>query len=192
MPTFTAEQILNGVNGTLKIAHQPDQGDDVSEYHLVGNVTDVSARVTIDRRPVKVAGTWGTSFKRMGWMGEGTLVVWRANSMFYTAMYKGANRNEGMPNFVLNINISDPDLSMSPAAPDQLKRNGFKEETMQLTGVKLWTFDWGFNVEDLLNQSIEFTFEGVELTETLGINNIPDNNDYYQVPGNNTGIQEPV
>ena len=165
MPVFAAEQVVNGVNGILEI-----------DGNYVGNVMNITANVNIERRNLNIAGLYGASYKRMGWTGEGTLVVWRVNSMFFDPMREGIDSESGMPEFDLRLIIKDPDLTR--VGTDFL--NGNNQEDIMLKKVKFWTFDWGFNIEELLDQNIEFTFEAIHLASALGTSGI--DGIYYDVP----------
>ena len=168
MAEFSAEQVINGLNGVLEI-----EGDDGSA--LVGNIMNITANTNIERRALKIAGKQNASFKRMGWSGEGTMVVWRVNSMFYRVMQEGASILSPMPQFNIRISLTDPDL----VREGESFLSGNNLEELLLKKVKFWTFDWGFNVEELLEQSVEFTYEAIELVSPLGVSGIES---IYTIP----------
>lgn len=161
MPEFSAEQIINGVNGELHI-----QKEGGSERNLIGNVMNIAATVNIDRKAIRIAGKYNSSYKRMGWTGEGSLVVYRVNTMAFDAMRDSANHTSRMPIYEIEMALNDADSVYAIDGAEEI--SDASAERLILQKVKFWNFDWGFNVEELVDQTLEFTFEGMKLDMLLG------------------------
>ena len=132
MPEFTAEQIINGVNGALHITRIG------GNRRLLGNVMNIIANVNVDRRAIKIPGKYNASYKRMGWTGEGSMVLYRVNSMAWDAMRDTANQQTRQPIFELEMALNDADSSYAITGRDSVTRAD--AERIALKKVKTWTF----------------------------------------------------
>ncbi len=144
---FTGENAINGAFGELIF-----RGD------IVANIQNIEARVTAERRPVRRAGTIKTAFKRVGVTGEGTFTVLRVNSEFMQLAADLFDENKLVPKANMTVKLSDPETGPTPGA---------EEEEITLENVKLWEIPFGFNVEDLVSQTISFTFENIVVNEEI-------------------------
>ncbi len=144
---FTGENAINGAFGQL-----------IFRGEVVANIQTIEARVTAERRAIRRAGTIKTSFKRVGVTGEGTFTILRVSSEFMQLAVDLFDENKLVPKANMTIKISDPDLGPNVGA---------EEEEVTLFSVKLWEIPFGFNVEDLISQVIQFTFEGMELNQEI-------------------------
>ncbi len=144
---FTGENAINGAFGQL-----------VFRGEIVANIQTIEARVTAERRAIRRAGTIRTSFKRVGVTGEGTFTILRVSSEFMQLAVDLFDENKLVPKANMTVKISDPDLGPSVGA---------EVEEVTLSSVKLWEIPFGFNVEDLISQVIQFTFEGMELNQEI-------------------------
>lgn len=176
MPEFSAEQIINGVNGSLHIQRDPIGGQG-SGLSLIGNATNVIANLNVERRAIAIPGKYNRSHKRMGWTGEGSLMMYRVNTMAWDSMRDSANHNTRQPIFELAMGLNDADSAYTDGVTD-----GDTEEIIILKKVKFWVWNWGFNVEELVDQTLEFTFEGAELKKELGVRSF--DNPGFTIPKN--------
>ena len=168
--SITSEQTINGAFGELSIMNLtvPDAGGGVqavADTIALANVQSVEARVSIDRRDLKLAGSRQTVYKAVGAMGEGSFTIFRVTSEFMNlgvdALTKGRNLDSlggGRPianGLQLKIAMRDPEAI-----------NG-QDEEITLSGVRIWEIPFGFSVDDLVSQTITFTFEGMKTDKTI-------------------------
>ncbi len=144
---FTGENAINGAFGEL-----------VFKGEIVANIQTIEARITAERRPVRRAGTIRTAYKRVGVTGEGTFTILRVSSEFMQTAIDLFDPLKPVSPANMTIKISDPDLGPTPGA---------EEEEITLENVKLWEIPFGFNVEDLITQTIQFTFENAVLEQAI-------------------------
>ena len=144
---FTGENAINGAFGEL-----------VFKGEIVANIQTIEARITAERRPVRRAGTIRTAYKRVGVTGEGTFTILRVSSEFMQTAIDLFDPLKPVLPANMTIKISDPDLGPSVGA---------EEEEITLENVKLWEIPFGFNVEDLISQTVQFTFEGAVLEQSI-------------------------
>lgn len=134
---FTGENAINGAFGSI-----------IYRGAKIANIQNIEARVSAERRAVRVAGSIAAHYKRVGVTGEGTFTVMRVTSEF---MDIAADLFDPLKRVVpsdMTILLNDPDT-------------GTEVEEVTLENVKLWEIPLGFNVEDLISQVITFTFEGM-------------------------------
>jgi hypothetical protein len=167
----TAEQTINGAFGTLSIINlvnpQGQQGTDATfKSQVLANVQSVEARVNVDRRDLKLAGSRQTEYKAIGASGEGSFTIFRVTSEFMnlgvnalgarnTFATLGGGNNSANP-MSLTVKLNDPE---SP---------GSGGEVVTLNKVKIWEIPFGFSVDDLVQQTITFTFQTMALTKEIG------------------------
>ncbi len=144
---FTGENAINGAFGELTYKGE-----------IIANIQTIEARITAERRPVRIAGTIRTAYKRVGVTGEGTFTVLRVSSEFMQTAIDLFDPLKPVLPANMTIKISDPDLGPSVGA---------EEEEITLENVKLWEIPFGFNVEDLISQTVQFTFEGAVLEQSI-------------------------
>lgn len=133
------EFAINGSFGTLF----DQDGNRITE------IQSVDASVRINRRDIMRAGTRQMTYKPMTVMGEGTLRLIKVTSLFdqiVTEMMRSERQLQRILN--LRVRLDDPEAL------------GIEE--YRLTDVKLWDVPLGFNVNDIIEQSVSFTFENYE------------------------------
>lgn len=114
----------------------------------LANVQEISYRVTIDRRDVPRSGTRRMGYKAMGTMGEGTLRGFKVTSLFLERITPMMN-SDSARQFVgqLLVKLDDPEA--------------LGTERVQLKAVKFWEYSGGFQVGELVEEEIPFTFEDI-------------------------------
>jgi hypothetical protein len=167
----TAEQTINGAFGDLQILNLEtvDANNVVQSNNaiILANTQSVEARVTVERRDLKLAGSRRTLYKSIGASGEGSFTIFRVSSEFMNLgvdalspgnrlVSLGGNRpvSSGLQ---LIVSLRDPEIAGSTITDP-------KDEEIILAGVKIWEIPFGFSVDDLVQQTIPFTFESMLLT----------------------------
>lgn len=134
-----SEFAINGSYGEL----MTEDGEAVSE------IQRVEATIRHNRRDLMRAGTRGMAYKLMTTQGEGTLGMIKVTSQWLqivSEVYRDENTLQRV--LALKVKLADPE--------------SLGVEEYRLTGVKLWEVPFGFNVNDIIEQAIPFTFEGFE------------------------------
>lgn len=157
----TSEQTINGAFGELQITNlttiDVDGNPKRNNALVLLNTQSVEARVTVERRDLKLSGSRRTVYKPMGSAGEGSFTIFRVTSEFINlgvdALSPG-NRlgtlggdRSNTPRLTLVVSLKDPEIVDN------------QEEEITLTGVKIWEIPFGWSVDDLVQQTITFTFE---------------------------------
>lgn len=113
-------------------------------------IQSVQATLRIARRDIMRAGTRSVGYKPMTVSGEGTLSMIKVTSEFLqvvSEMMRGGN-TQRQKRTTLNIRLKDPDA--------------LGTEEVRLLDVKFWEINFGFNVDEIIEQQIPFTFEQIE------------------------------
>lgn len=142
---FTGENAINGAFGELTYKGE-----------VLANIQNIEARVLTERRTVRIAGQIKTAYKRVGVTGEGTFTILRVNSEFIEAAVGMFDPKAVVGSTNMTIKITDPDL-----------RGNDDDEELTLETVKIWEIPFGFNIEDLISQTMQFTFEGAVLEREI-------------------------
>lgn len=129
-------------------------GSPAGTTEWLANVSQVDAKITVDRLEVRRSGTRKTGYKRGAISGDGTITGYKVTSKFVTAM-AGEMQDETNPPapLVLDIVLDDPE--------------SLGVERLRLKFVKLWELPIGFNVGDIVEEAIPFTFEDIEVLEEI-------------------------
>ena len=158
---MAAENTIFGAFGVLKLGGQN-----------LANVQSIEYRVQLDREDIQIAGRRNKQYKAKGSMGTGTFTLYKVTSLFVKQMERAFARDRNdtthalagsfedggwLGNTNLETDTSSFDLTVTLEDPEQFDG---QRETVTLENVKLWNIDGGFNVDELVNQSVEFTFEG--------------------------------
>ncbi|MEK0326735.1 MAG: phage tail tube protein, partial [Nitrosopumilus sp.] len=125
----------------------------VGEY--LAECQRIEYTVRINRRDIPRAGTRITAYKAMTTQGEGTFGLLKTSSKFMrivSEMMRGGN-NQIQRVFSMKVRLDDPEAMGA--------------EVIRLTGVKLWEINGGYNVNDIIEENIPFTFEGMEIEQAI-------------------------
>lgn len=108
-------------------------------------VQRVEGRITINRREVRLAGARQTGFKATGTSGDGTITGFKVTSHFLRMVgaYQRHSRSRQVP-ALIRYELDDPEA--------------FGAEVVELLGVKFWEVPIGFQVDELVEEAIPFTF----------------------------------
>ena len=139
---WRAEDILYGRNGIIRIS-----GTEVA------NLSSIEARVDVQKSEITLPRRFETLNRRIGWSGSGTLRIYRVNLMFFNTMRKMIDPNQPVPVFDIDMDLENND-------PDAGENFQYRE-IITLVDSKFWSYDWMFNVNDFIEQPLEFTFEGI-------------------------------
>lgn len=120
----------------------------------LANINQVEAKITVDRMEVRRSGTRRTGYKRGAISGDGTITGYKVTSKFVSAM-AGEMQDETSPPAALTLDMVLDD-------PESLG-----VERIRLKDVKLWELPMGFNVGDIIEEAIPFTFEDIEVLEEI-------------------------
>lgn len=141
MPTapriLQPENVINGSFGTL----YDENGDAIVECQRI------EAVIRINRRDLNRSGTRQMGYKSMTVGGEGTIGTVKTTSKWQEIVSE-MMRFERAPQkiFKLTIDLNDPEA--------------LAREYYDLLKVRLWEATLGFNVNDVMEENIPFTFEG--------------------------------
>lgn len=120
----------------------------------LANVQEINYRIVIDRRDIQRSGTRRMGYKAMGTSGEGTMRGFKVTSMFLERV-GAVMRDDGARQFVgqLMVKLADPEA--------------LGVERVLLKGVKFWEFSGGFQVGELVEEEIPFTFEDIDYPSVI-------------------------
>ena len=141
---LAAERTINGSYGKLYVGAT-----------WLANIQRVEARITVERREVKVAGTRHTGYKGMNVTGEGTITGLKVTD-FWLKLVSRYMRDESsfIPPLTLQTTLADPE-------------NG-ATESLDLVRCRFWEVPFGFQVNELVEEAIPFTFENINIHSCLG------------------------
>lgn len=143
----------NLTDGTVTI-NDTTEGAPAGTTEWLANISQVEAKITVDKMEVKRSGTRRTGYKRGAITGDGTLTGYKVTSKFVKAM-AGEMQNETNPPapLMLDIVLDDPE--------------SLGVERIRLIDVKLWELPMGFNVGDIIEEAIPITFEDILVLEEI-------------------------
>ncbi len=144
---------LTGTGATVE-TDTTTQGQSAGTQTWLANVSQVEARITVDRQRIRRSGTRKTGYKRGAIEADGTITGFKVTSRYVAAM-AGEMEDESAPPapMVLDIVLDDPE--------------SLGVERVRLLDVKLWELPMGFNVGDVIEEAIPFTFEDIRVLETI-------------------------
>lgn len=145
-----ASDVINGAFGQLKI-----------NSVTIANVMSIDYTVELDERPIKIAGTRKTGYKTVGVNGSGTLQIYRIDSEFMRHLpnfFRPSNEPAypGLFYDKMEIKLDDPESGVGGQI-DPIDSG----ETIALLGVKINRLTGGFNVDSIVEQTLDFTFESI-------------------------------
>jgi hypothetical protein len=140
---LAAERTVNGSHGRLYLGAT-----------WLANVQRLEARITIERREVRVAGTRRVGYKSMGVTGEGTISGLKVTSFWlkFISRYM-REQTSRLPPLTLSYTLADPD-------------NG-GTEAVDLVRCTFHEVPFGYQVNEILDESIPFTFEQINIHSCL-------------------------
>lgn len=136
-----AERIINGSYGKLF---------DGTEY--LAQVRNIQARIGANRQDLVPVGDAWTRYKKMAYIGDGSFTLWKATSRYLQLMVNAVALNT-IPTLFLDVTLADPE--------------SLGTEEVRLQAVKIWEVPIGFESGELIEETIQFTFEGVKLTTAI-------------------------
>lgn len=133
-----SEFVVNGSFGEL-----------YADGEFVAPVQRIEANIRSNRRDIMRAGTRQMAYKLMTIQGDGTIGLLKVTSDFLKIVSEPMRSERQIQRIMsLRIKIDDPEAL------------GIEE--YRLTKVKLWEINLGFNVNDVIEEAIPFTFESIE------------------------------
>jgi hypothetical protein len=116
----------------------------------LANLQEVTFRVAIDRRDVMRSGTRRMGYKAMGTTGEGTIRGFKVTSQFLMRVVP-MMQSDTARQFVgqLLVKLEDPEA--------------LGVERVLLKSVKFWEYGGGWQVNELVEEEIPFTFEDISV-----------------------------
>ena len=147
---FSASNTINGRFGRLSFNEE-----------IMANVSAVAATFTSAREEIALAGSRITQYKRTSVSLEGSFTIWQASSEFTRRAAEAMSSKRGkipaldggIGGFVLEVILADPEMVHGVVEKVLLKR------------VKLWEIPFGFSTDSLVQQTITFTAEGMEMRQ---------------------------
>jgi len=139
--TLQAERVINGSYGKLF---------DGVEY--LAQVRNIQARVSANRQDLVPVGDSWTRYKKMAYIGDGTFTLWKSTSRYLKLMID-AIANKTIPILFLDITLEDPE--------------SLGVEEVRLQNVKIWEVPISFEAGELIEETIQFTFEGIIMTSEI-------------------------
>lgn len=143
MPNYSPEKVMNGTFAEMWI----------DSYYL-GEGTELEAKISLEKKEVKQAGTLAKGYKIVGTDGKGKLKVNKISSYFINLIADNIKAGKTTTCSLIS-KIQDPDL-------------GGAMERIKLTGVtfdELTLINW--KVKELIEDEYSFTFSGFEVLDTV-------------------------
>lgn len=125
------------------------------KVRMVAECKSIDAKITKNKTEFKSLGQRGTQHKAIGWSGTGTLVIHYATSFWAKMMIQYAKTGEDIY-FNLQIINSDP----SNKAKIGSQKITLSDVNMDEAEIAKLDVD-----ADFLDQSMNFSFSGVDMTE---------------------------
>lgn len=142
--SMVPERTINGSFGELR--------DHNGQW--MTNVQQVDFRIAIERRDLNLSGTRRTGYKAMGITGEGTIRQFKVTSEWLRRISEPM-RSDTAPVFVgqLVSKLDDPE--------------SLGAERVLLKQCKFWEISGGWQVNELVEEEIPFTFEDMRLLDRI-------------------------
>lgn len=152
VPTLVADG--SGLTGGSIVVSTTTQGDTAGTSTFLANVHQVQGKFTTNKIEVRRSGTRKMGYKRGMITGDGTITQFKVTSDFLS-LFVDEFHDELTPpsDIVLDVLLDDPEA--------------LGTEQLRLSGVKLWEIDFGWNVGDMVDEAIPYTFEDAELIEAI-------------------------
>jgi hypothetical protein len=142
MTALSSDRVINGSFGKVYL----------QDGRWLANIQRVEARIAIERREIRPPGTRETGYKAMNTTGEGTLSGFKVNSFWVREIgrYQREPRSKH-PRYTLRYVLDDPDA--------------FGQEEIELKYVKFWEAPLGYTANEILEESVPFTFQNHNLLQ---------------------------
>lgn len=120
----------------------------------MANVQQVDFRITIERRDVNRSGTRRTAYKAMGATGEGTVRQLKVTTEWLKRISE-VMRSDVQQQFVgqLMVKLADPEA--------------LGTERVLLKNVKFWEISGGWQVNEIVEEEMPFTFEDISFPDEI-------------------------
>lgn len=143
-PAMISEVTINGTFGEVY-----DQNG-----RFLANVQQIDARLTIERQEVRVAGQRQVGYKMKGVSCEGTITQLKVTSDFLKSIASvHQNGRARMQVGELRYRLDDPEA--------------LGVEEVRLKRVKFWEIPFGYQINELVEEAIPFTAEGIEIPQAI-------------------------
>jgi tail tube protein len=140
---LAAERTINGSYGRL-----------FNGENWLANIQRLEARITIERREVRVAGTRHTGYKGLNVTGEGTITGLKVTDYWLKLISRYMRDSDShVQPLNLRYELADPE-------------NG-GVESVELIRCRFWEVPFGFQVNELIEEAIPFTFENLNIHSCL-------------------------
>jgi hypothetical protein len=141
---FVPEVTINGQFGELY--------DETGKF--LSTVQRVEARVMVERQEVRPAGQRAVGYKMKGTSAEGTITQFKVTSDMLTKV-SNPLQNPRQKQFVgeLLYKLDDPEA--------------IGAEWVRLKRIKFWEINLGYQMNELVEESVPFTFEGLEVVRAI-------------------------
>ena len=141
--TMRSEFAINGTYGTLMV-----------NGVLISEVQRIEGSIRINRRDLNVAGHLGQRYKMMTHSGEGSLSYVKVTSRWLKEISLPFRKPGSVPSiFTIRYLLDDPE--------------SLGNEEVVLSGCRFWEVPFGFNVNDIIEESLSFTFEGMKILQEI-------------------------
>lgn len=141
--SYAPEKVMNGSYASMWI-----------DSDFMGEGTELEAKISLEKKEVKQAGTLAKGYKIVGSDGKGKLKVNKISSYFITKLAQPMKEGKTVTSQIESL-IKDPDL-------------GGSEERILLKGVifdELPLINW--KTKELLEDELSFTFSDFEVKGTV-------------------------
>lgn len=140
--------------GAAVTANVTTEGAPAGTTEWLANVNQVDAKITVDKLEVRRSGTRRMGYKRGAISGDGTITGYKVTSRFVQSI-AGEMQDETNPPapLVLDVVLDDPE--------------SLGTERVRLHQVKLWELPFGWNVGDIVEEALPFTFEDITILEEI-------------------------
>ena len=145
-----AQDTISGKEGTL---YATIDGNIVA----VAELTNINAKITKNKKEIKVLGHRGTQYKATGWTGTGQMTIHYVTSMWSKMMLKYVDEGKDTY-FKLQCTNEDPTSSAGKQTVTLLDVNLDEDEIIKLD-----------TEADTLDKQMNFTFSDVTMTEAFSI-----------------------
>lgn len=138
------EFAINGSNAELFTA----------DNEKITEVQRLEGSIRINRRDIPRAGTRSIAFKAMTVTGEGSMTYVKVTSRWLreiSELFRSETQIQRRYNF--RYRLDDPEA--------------LGVEEVRLINVRFWEVPFGFNVNDIIEESIPFTFDRMEILQAI-------------------------
>lgn len=124
-----------------------------TDGNFVSSVQEVQGRIRINREEIMRSGTRITGYKAMGVTGEGSIRRFKVTSEWISLFKNPFDDGDPVAVGQMIVKLADP--------------ASLGTERLLLKSVKFWEIDFGWRVGQLVEENIDFTFEGFDPLDEL-------------------------